>query len=229
MAKQDESSPLEKSRDKYCDFHQDCRHTTEACYEHRQQIELLLNQRKLRQLILDHGTYPTEGRGSHDSGGLLMRGSSLGGRKAYAREAHQHQICLAETLLAKKPRVIAATLSFFGKDPERVLYPHTDPLVVSLQISNFTMHCVLIDNGSSADILYLFAYEKLGVEEVHFKSTYGSLIGFAEEAIAPMGYVLLPVNLGTHPRVLTTMVNFLVSDPPKEAPAYNAIIGRTII
>lgn len=46
-----------RSHDKYYDFHQDHRHTTEACYELRQQIKLLLSQGKLRQYILDKGTF----------------------------------------------------------------------------------------------------------------------------------------------------------------------------
>lgn len=89
-------------------------------------------------------------------GGLSAADPNSGGRKAYAQEAHQHQICLAGAPMAKKPRVTAATLTFSNKDA-RVLYPHTDALVVSLQIFNFVVHRVLIDNGSSADILYLSA------------------------------------------------------------------------
>lgn len=42
------ASPERRSRDKYCNFHQDHGHTTEAYYELRQQIELLLSQGKLR-------------------------------------------------------------------------------------------------------------------------------------------------------------------------------------
>lgn len=91
------------------------------------------------------------------------------------------------------------------------------------------MNCALIDNSSLADILSLSAYEKLGVEEVYLKSTFGPLVGFAGETNAPMGPVLLPVILGTRPRVLNTMVTFLVIDPPKKALAYNAIIGRTTL
>lgn len=49
--------PERRSSDKYCDFHQDHGQTTEACYKLRQQIELLLSQRKLRQFILDNGTF----------------------------------------------------------------------------------------------------------------------------------------------------------------------------
>lgn len=56
-----------------------------------------------------------------------------------------------------------------------------------------------------------------------------SLIGFAGETVNPVGSVLLSVLLGTYPRVLNIMVNFLVIDPLQETPAYNAIIGWTTL
>lgn len=81
-------------------------------------------------------------------------------RKVYAWEAHQYQICLVETPQAKKPRINLAPLTFSGEDA----------LVVSLQIFNFTMHWILIDNGSLVDIFYFSTYEKLVVEETQLVS-----------------------------------------------------------
>lgn len=49
--------PERRARDKYCDFHQDHGHTTEACYELIQQIELPFSQGKLRQFIMDNETF----------------------------------------------------------------------------------------------------------------------------------------------------------------------------
>ena len=44
---------------------------------------------------------------------------------------------------------------FSGKDAQGVKQPHYDPLVILLKIENFNLHRVLIDNGSSIDIIYL--------------------------------------------------------------------------
>lgn len=91
------------------------------------------------------------------------------------------------------------------------------------------MHCVLIDNGSSTSILYWFAYQKLGVDEIQLQTKPILLVGFAEETIIPVGSVLLLVLMRMHPIVLNTMVNFLVINSLKEAPTYNVIIRRTIV
>ena len=44
----------------------------------------------------------------------------------------------------------------FSEDDARgVHHPHCDALVVTLLVANKRLHRILIDNGSSADILFL--------------------------------------------------------------------------
>lgn len=50
------------------------------------------------------------------------------------------------------------------EDARRVSQPHDDALVVTLVISNYIMHHILIDNGSAVDILYLPAFDQMGIE-----------------------------------------------------------------
>ena len=48
----------------------------------------------------------------------------------------------------------------FNKDDARgVKQPHNDPLVITLMIEGFNIKRILVDNGSSADIIYLFAFQ----------------------------------------------------------------------
>ena len=54
-------------------------------------------------------------------------------------------------------------ITFTEEDARKVHYPHNDPLVVTVQIGNMLVHRTLIDNGSSMDILYLSALEKMGL------------------------------------------------------------------
>ena len=53
------------------------------------------------------------------------------------------------------PSWMNQTSSFQGKMHKGVKQPHYDPLVILLKIENFNVHRVLIDNGSSVDIIYL--------------------------------------------------------------------------
>ena len=49
---------------------------------------------------------------------------------------------------------------FFSKEDIRgVKQLHNDPLVIMLMIKGFNIRRILMDNGSSADIIYLFAFQ----------------------------------------------------------------------
>ena len=45
-------------------------------------------------------------------------------------------------------------ITFTDEDAGRVHHPYDDAIVITLLIANYTTRRVLIDNGSSADILY---------------------------------------------------------------------------
>ena len=45
-------------------------------------------------------------------------------------------------------------ITFTDEDAERVHHPHDDAIVITLLIANYTTRRVLVDNGSSTNILY---------------------------------------------------------------------------
>ena len=49
---------------------------------------------------------------------------------------------------------------FMDKDARRLHYPHDDAIVITLAIANYTTRRVLIDNGSSVEILYYPAFQQ---------------------------------------------------------------------
>ncbi|RRT69524.1 hypothetical protein B296_00008971 [Ensete ventricosum] len=81
----------------------------------------------------------------------------------------------------------------------------------------------MIDTGSSANILYLGAFHKLGMTNQDLIPMTSTLIGFTDDAITPVGIATLPVAFSDEPRTKTLMVHFMVVDLPS---AYNVIIGR---
>ena len=52
-------------------------------------------------------------------------------------------------------------ITFMDEDVERVHYPHDDAIVITLLIADYTTRRVLVDNGSSADILYYPAFQQM--------------------------------------------------------------------
>ena len=50
------------------------------------------------------------------------------------------------------------SITFTGKDGRRLHHPHDDAIVITLTIANYMTRRVLVDNGSSVDILYYLAF-----------------------------------------------------------------------
>ena len=50
------------------------------------------------------------------------------------------------------------TISFTDEEAERIHHPHDDAIVITLLIADYITRKVLVDNGSSTDILYYPAF-----------------------------------------------------------------------
>ena len=85
------------------------------------------------------------------------------------------------------------------------------------------MRRVLVDNGSSVDIMYMMAYQQLRLDPKRLRSFNSPLVSFSEDKIYTKGIVMLSITAGTHPAQVTIQVDFLVVDCPS---SYNVILGR---
>uniref|UniRef100_A0A2N9FG73 RNase H type-1 domain-containing protein n=1 Tax=Fagus sylvatica TaxID=28930 RepID=A0A2N9FG73_FAGSY len=92
------------------------------------------------------------------TGGVAAGGTSRSSRKAYARQIHN---VLVTQKTDNKPRLEDLPITFTEEDARKVFHPHDDALVVTLEIAGYSTRRVLIDNGSSADIIYLTAFQQM--------------------------------------------------------------------
>ena len=104
-----------------------------------------------------------------------------------------------------------------------VKQPHNDPLVIILNIEGFNTKRILVDNGSSTDIIYLPAFQQLRLDPKRLLPFDSPLVSFSGDRVYPRGIVTLTVMARSYPVQLTRQVDFLVVDCPT---SYNIIIGR---
>lgn len=116
------------------------------------------------------------------------------------------------------PMITFLDKDFAGQDPD-----HQDPMVVTLSIGIFSVKRVLIDQGSSTDILYLDAYKGMGMKESFLYPFTGNLVGFAGISVHTLGIARSDVTVGSSPLTKKVPADFIVVSAPS---AYNAIIGR---
>ncbi|XP_075633397.1 uncharacterized protein LOC142605855 [Castanea sativa] len=120
-------------------------------------------------------------------------------------------------------RIDNPIVEFSKEDARRLHHSHDDALVVSIRAGDYNMHQVLVDNRSSADILYYPAFQQMGIGKERLVPTNAPLIGFGGTRVYPLGAVTLFVTVGDYPQQITKDVAFLVVDWSFD---YNAILGR---
>ena len=121
------------------------------------------------------------------------------------------------------PQIDNPTIEFLEDDARRLHHPHDDALVVNLQIGDYNMHRVLVDNGSSADILYYPTFQQMRIDKEFLTPTNASLVGFGGTKVFPLGAITLAMTVGDYPQQITRELTFLVVD---YSSAYNAILEQ---
>ena len=90
-------------------------------------------------------------------------------------------------------------ICFSEEDARGVKQPHDDSLVIMILIEGFNTRRVLVDNGSSADIIYLSTFQQLKLDQTRFRSFDSPLVNFSGDKVYPRGIVTLTVTAGSHP------------------------------
>ena len=155
------------------------------------------------------------------SGGFAGGGESSSARKAHLRSIRSGEVM--EVQAVSKLPLLDTTITFSDLDLEGCQHRHDDPLVIRAIMANKTIHRVLVDNGSSADIIFASAFDRMGIGREKLEPVSTHLRGFSGEKVLPLGSIQLVLTLGDPPCQATTAVRFLIVDAPT---AYNILLGR---
>ena len=115
-------------------------------------------------------------------------------------------------------RPVDDTIIFPPINANWVLRPHEDALILTLGMSGFDVKRVLIDLGSSTDLLQMSAYRQIGLSSSALENSRHILYGFNGATTTSLGDVVLPVQVGP----VTSNMQFLVV---KDLSYFNAIMG----
>ncbi|GAV66258.1 LOW QUALITY PROTEIN: hypothetical protein CFOL_v3_09768, partial [Cephalotus follicularis] len=200
---------------KYYRYHRDHGHDTEECRQLKNQIEDLIRKGHMRKYVdrdapgrreqgREEAPRQQEEQQQQQPRGVIhtiYEGVASGGDHTNARKAYGRQSLAVQQVPHSKRLKTGGdeeVITFSEADYEGVRLSHDDPVVVTLLVELFTMKRILIDSGSSADILYKHAFDQLRIPADHLKPVKTPLVGFTE-------------------------MTFLVVDTSSP---YNAIVGR---
>ncbi|GMN19404.1 hypothetical protein TIFTF001_039797 [Ficus carica] len=121
------------------------------------------------------------------------------------------------TILPNDP--IKHSITFHSSKATSLSRAHDDALVPNLNVSNCEVGRILVDNGSSTDVLFLLTLREMEFSESDIESSTIVLTGFNGESSTAIGKIKLPVFAAGDNKLTT----FLFLDCPS---AYNIINCR---
>ena len=122
--------------------------------------------------------------------------------------------------IQREAEPIDGPISFPSVNPNKVIVPHYDALVLTLYINGFYVHRVLVDPGSATDLLQLPTFIQMKLSSEMLNSVERILSSFNGATTSTLGDITLLVKV----RPVTQRVSFSVVE---DLGSYNSIVGRT--
>ncbi|XP_057437638.1 uncharacterized protein LOC130729814 [Lotus japonicus] len=229
--KQPKRPPSNVDRNKWCEYHRIAGHNTDDCFTLKKEIEALIKAGYMRQL---EGRKESDGAGTStkrdetgkeieetepkkQAGGetkgrihSIFEGFRGGGMTNSSRKRYVHSINAVYANDWGSWGINQPDITFTIRDFEGVQPHEDDPIVVMLKIADYEIERVLLDQGSSADLIYGDAFEKLGLTEADLLPYEGALVGFSGEKVFVRGYVELNTVFGEGKNEKAFAIKFLV-------------------
>ncbi|KAF8109753.1 hypothetical protein N665_0092s0025 [Sinapis alba] len=147
---------------------------------------------------------------------VILGGSPVCNSSVKAIKEHQRKAVSAHRWPAK--RAVETPIAFSELDLSDIDQPHNDPLIVELQIGTCEVSRVLIDTGSSVDLIFRQTLIKMMVDLKDIKPSSRALTGFNGSSTTLLGTIRLNVFVGG----VSKLIKFSVIDTETQ---YNAILG----
>ncbi|KAG7585613.1 Aspartic peptidase domain superfamily [Arabidopsis thaliana x Arabidopsis arenosa] len=163
------------------------------------------------------GTPDEEHDGTRQRIHTIMGGSAFCSDTVAAIKAYQRRAEAPSNWLRPfdQPNVV---IMFEESETNGLDRPHNDPLVITLAIGDHDVSRVLIDTGSTINVIFCETLRQMNINMSQVNQTPRPVLGFSGETLMTLGTIQMPVQASG----ITKIVDFSVTDRPT---IYNAIMG----
>ncbi|XP_068466518.1 uncharacterized protein [Phaseolus vulgaris] len=217
-------------KDSWCEFHEAFGHHINNCLSLGYQLDELVKSVFLKNYLAEPATtaalpepaedqaheMPVHGEVHTISGGFSGGGPTASQRKKYARGVNS-----IDEKISGDPW--ESDLVFTRADLRDVIPHDNDPVVISVVTAGRKVHRVLVDQGSSADVMFWLTFNKLRLSPDLLKPYTGCLYGFADNQVEVRGYLELRTTFTDGAASRTESIWYLVVNANS---AYNILLGR---
>ena len=141
-------------------------------------------------------------------------------RLLYAASVQEQVISIQPGLPPGGTHLIDGVITFPPVDHNWVLQPHEDALILTLGTNDFDVRWILVDPGSSVDLLQMSAFKQIGFLPSALENPRWILSGFNKASTTSLGDVVLLVQAGP----IVHNVQFSVVE---DLSPFNTIMGCT--
>lgn len=168
---QKNDAPMGSDHDQYCLYVRCKRHNMDTCKILKRDIKVLIQNELLKIFVAKRDCNPSPSQkdtqmSPERKGGTMTSSKegnpqcdqqwiSLGGETSSAQEVYASQVS-DTTIMGKHPRTEdEIVISFFESETEHVTCPHDDALVITIKIDGHDVKRLMLEFGSSMDVLFL--------------------------------------------------------------------------
>ena len=103
---------------------------------------------------------------------------------------------------------IPLVMGFSDEDKIETIQPHDNALMITLRIGGYDVKRVMVDQGSTAEIMYPDLYKGLNLKPEDLTPYNSPLVSFEGKIIIPKGQIRLPMQIGSE----VVKVDFIIVD-----------------
>jgi len=221
---------LRPNKNAWCEFHQAFNHLIRNCLALGHQLdELVKNNFPKDYLQGKQGAKDVAVTGGdqghevpvHGEIHTIFEGFSGGGCTASQRKRYAQAVMSVEA--QRVDNAFYVVLVFTKADLQDVVPHDNDTVVISIVTAGRKVHRVLVDQGSSADVMFWTTFNKLQLSPDMLRPYTGCLYGFARDQVEVRGHLDLRTTFTDGNASRTENIRYLVVNAPS---AYNMLLGR---